>query len=160
MDGISFPSWMKLNEWNGWNIISILDEIRMNGMNGNPGYRIERMERMGTHILGMELMHIAVLRTGRFGMYDYGWFRNLVRYGDFFAPQYEIAAIPAGMRFLLAHGGQDALSDDADFRHLLQVLPAAETLFVPHFAHGDFVLGSSAKTLVYDQLLLFFGSRP
>jgi lysosomal acid lipase/cholesteryl ester hydrolase len=95
-------------------------------------------------------------------MYDYGWFRNLLRYGDFFPPEYELAAIPSRLRFLVAHGGRDALADDADVRHLLQVLPAnaAQTLLVPQFAHGDFVLGSSAKSLVYDNLLLFFDSSP
>ena len=100
-----------------------------------------------------------MLRTGRFGMYDYGWFRNLFHYGDFFPPSYDLSSIPSGLRFLLAHGGQDALADEADVRHLLEDLPSVtEVLFVPEYAHGDFVLGLSARTLVYDKLLLFFAS--
>lgn len=100
-----------------------------------------------------------LLRTGRFGKYDYGWFRNLVHYGDFFPPSYDLSTIPATLPFLLAHGGQDQLADELDVRHLLLQLPTpTQLLFVPQFAHGDFVLGSSARTLVYDKLLLFFAN--
>lgn len=101
----------------------------------------------------------VVLRTGRFGKYDYGWFRNLVHYGDFFPPSYDLSTIPTTLPFLMAHGGQDQLADELDVRHLLMQLPSpTQVLFVPQFAHGDFVLGSSARTLVYDKLLLFFAN--
>lgn len=102
-----------------------------------------------------------LLRTGRFGKYDYGWFRNLVHYGDFFPPSYDLSAIPTSLPFLLAHGGQDQLADELDVRHLLLELPApTQVLFVPQYAHGDFVLASSARALVYNKLLLFFANAP
>lgn len=97
-----------------------------------------------------------LLRTGRFGKYDYGWFRNLVHYGDFFPPSYDLSSIPSSIPFLMAHGGQDELADEQDVRHLLEELPGVtEVLFVPQYAHGDFVLGLSARTLVYNKLLVF-----
>lgn len=98
-----------------------------------------------------------LLRTGRFGKYDYGWFRNLGHYGSFFPPQYDLSTIPNNIPFLFAHGGQDDLADELDVRHLLEDLPGvSEVLFVPQYAHGDFVLGMSARTDVYDKLVLFF----
>ncbi|KAH7278605.1 hypothetical protein KP509_38G048400 [Ceratopteris richardii] len=102
-----------------------------------------------------------LLRTGRFGMYDYGWFRNLLHYGDFFPPSYDLSEIPRSMPMLLAHGGQDQLADEEDVRHLMLELPnTAQVLFLPQFAHGDFVLGHSARVLVYDHLLRFFAGDP
>ncbi|MCO5608101.1 hypothetical protein L7F22_062307 [Adiantum nelumboides] len=100
-----------------------------------------------------------LLRTGRFGKFDYGWFRNLGHYGDFFPPAYQLSNIPRSMPIMLAHGGQDQLADEMDVRHLMLELPSVtQVLFVPQYAHGDFVLGLSARTLVYDKLLLFFAN--
>ncbi|KAI5067872.1 hypothetical protein GOP47_0017005 [Adiantum capillus-veneris] len=100
-----------------------------------------------------------LLRTGRFGKYDYGWFRNLGHYGDFFPPSYQLRNIPGSLPIMLAHGGQDQLADEMDVRHLMLELPSVtQLLFVPHYAHGDFVLGFSARTLVYHKLLLFFAA--
>lgn len=103
-----------------------------------------------------------LVRTGRFGKYDYGWFRNLGHYGDFFPPSYELSNIPRSMPIMLAHGGQDQLADEMDVRHLMLELPPSsvtQVLLVPQYAHGDFVLGLSARTLVYDKLLLFFAAN-
>eukprot|EP00249_Psilotum_nudum_P008097 c21042_g1_i5 orf=542-1813(+) len=102
--------------------------------------------------------HMAqLMRTGRFGMYDYGWFGNLFHYRDFFPPSYDMSSIPMSLPILLAHGGRDDLVDAQDIRHLLEDLQGkTQILFMPNYAHGDFVLGSSAKTDVYTKLLLFF----
>lgn len=103
----------------------------------------------------------AVVRTGRFAKYDYGWVGNLRRYLRLSPPEYDLRRIPSSIPMLVAYGGMDALSDPLDVHRLCADLPnAPHTLYVPQYAHGDFILGKTAKAEVYDKVAQFLGERP
>jgi lysosomal acid lipase/cholesteryl ester hydrolase len=98
-----------------------------------------------------------VVRSGRFCKYDYGFFGNLDKYSSLTPPEYDISAIPASLPILLAHGGNDALADPEDVNILISSLPGTpEVLNLPNYAHGDFVMGTTARSDVYTQVLKFF----
>jgi lysosomal acid lipase/cholesteryl ester hydrolase len=100
---------------------------------------------------------IAVVRTGGFGLYDYGYLGNLLNYHSVSPPQYDLSAIPASLPILLAHGGNDTLSDPDDVANLISLLQGVpEVLYLPEYAHGDFIIGFTAGTQVYSHILAFF----
>ena len=97
-----------------------------------------------------------MVRTGRFAKYDYGWIGNIRRYFSLSPPAYELHNIPSNLSILVAHGGVDALSDPLDVHRLCKELPKPpRLLYVPHYAHGDFILGTTAKLEVYDNIAQF-----
>jgi lysosomal acid lipase/cholesteryl ester hydrolase len=98
-----------------------------------------------------------VVRTGGFGLYDYGYLGNLLNYHSVSPPQYDLSAIPASLPILLAHGGNDTLSDPDDVANLISLLQGVpEVLYLPEYAHGDFIIGFTAGTQVYSHILAFF----
>lgn len=98
-----------------------------------------------------------LLRSGRFGKYDYGLVGNLANYLTLTPPSYDLSAIPRHLPFFLAHGGRDMLADEEDVRHLAELLPGyVKILKMPNYNHGDFILGTSAHSDVYPHLLEFF----
>jgi lysosomal acid lipase/cholesteryl ester hydrolase len=98
-----------------------------------------------------------MVRTGGFGLYDYGYLGNLMNYHSLSPPQYDLSAIPASLPMLLAHGGNDTLSDPDDVANLISLLQGVpEVLYLPEYAHGDFIIGCTAGTLVYSHILAFF----
>jgi lysosomal acid lipase/cholesteryl ester hydrolase len=100
---------------------------------------------------------IAVVRTGGFGLYDYGYLGNLMNYHSLSPPQYDLSAIPASLPMLLAHGGNDTLSDPDDVANLISLLQGVpQVVYLPEYAHGDFIIGCTAGTLVYSHILAFF----
>lgn len=101
----------------------------------------------------------AVVRTGTFAKYNYGWIGNLRRYFSLSPPAYELHNIPSSLPILVAHGGMDALSDLLDVHRLCNELPKPpQLLYVPHYAHGDFILGTTAKSEVYDGIVEFLAT--
>ena len=90
-------------------------------------------------------------------MYDHGFWNNLKRYSSLFPPEYDVSAIPAKLPILLAHGGNDALADPDDVAELIQKLQQPpEVIFLPRYAHADFVMGTNASTDVYTPIIAFF----
>ncbi|GAQ87253.1 Triacylglycerol lipase [Klebsormidium nitens] len=108
------------------------------------------------------LAHLAqMIRTGRFAKYDYGWVGNLRRYFRLSPPAYDLRRIPSSLPMLIAYGGMDALSDPLDVHRLrADLVNAPQTLYVPHYAHGDFILGKTAKEEVYDKVSRFLWRTP
>ena len=75
----------------------------------------------------------VVLRSGRFGKYDYGLLGNLAKYWNIIPPSYDLSAIPKRLPFFLARGGRDMLADAEDVRHLAeQLVGYVEMLNVPN----------------------------
>ncbi|KAG0559348.1 hypothetical protein KC19_10G098600 [Ceratodon purpureus] len=98
-----------------------------------------------------------MVRSGRFSMYDHGFWNNLKKYNSFFPPEYDVSAIPATLPILLAHGGNDSLADPDDVADLIQKLQGTpQVIYLPQYAHADFVMGTNASADVYTPIISFF----
>jgi len=90
-------------------------------------------------------------------MYDHGFWNNIKKYKSLSPPEYDVSAIPATLPILLAHGGKDALADTDDVTELIQNLQGTpQVIFLPQYAHADFVMGTNASADVYTPLMAFF----
>jgi lysosomal acid lipase/cholesteryl ester hydrolase len=104
-----------------------------------------------------------VIRHKGIRRYDYGNTKaNMKHYNQTRPPLYNLSSIPTQVPMLLMHGGQDFLGDVPDTRHLLRTLVKnhdtdnVEVLYVPDYAHADFIIGFNAPHLVYDPMVDFF----
>jgi lysosomal acid lipase/cholesteryl ester hydrolase len=98
-----------------------------------------------------------VLRQGSFSKFDYGAERNYEVYGTPAPPPYDLSKIPDELPVFLVYGGRDPLSDPADVRNLISLLPCRlHTLFLPSYAHLDFVLSTSGNADIYSKIVAFF----
>ncbi|WVZ79311.1 hypothetical protein U9M48_026905, partial [Paspalum notatum var. saurae] len=95
--------------------------------------------------------------------YDYGNEKeNMKHYGQPQPPVYNLSSIPRHMPMFLTHGGQDFLGDVPDTRHLLRTLVRQhdsddiEVMYMPDYAHGDFIMGFNAPQLIYEPMVEFF----
>ncbi|XP_028550071.1 triacylglycerol lipase 2 isoform X2 [Dendrobium catenatum] len=106
------------------------------------------------------LTAFTAFRDGALTKYNYG-VNNIQRYGQSTPPVYNLSNIPNSLPLYLSYGGRDSLSDTEDVEHLLQDLKLHETdqlvlHYVQNFAHADFIMGVSAKQVVYDSMMAFF----
>lgn len=104
-----------------------------------------------------------MVRKAGIRKYDYGNKKeNMKHYNQPEPPLYNLSAIPPHMPLFLTHGGQDFLGDVPDTRHLLRTLVRQhdsddiEVLYMPDYAHGDFVMGYNAPKLIYEPMVEFF----
>ncbi|XP_049346463.1 triacylglycerol lipase 2-like [Solanum verrucosum] len=111
-------------------------------------------------------VHLAqTVRDGILRKYDYGSFiNNLAHYGEVKPPQYNLANIPRDLPLFLSYGGQDALSSTKDVETLLDHLKNHDVgklhvQYVKDFAHADFILGTTAKDIVFNQIVTFFSNQ-
>ncbi|KAL6994469.1 sterol esterase [Sarracenia purpurea var. burkii] len=109
------------------------------------------------------LVHLAqTVRDGIVSKYDYGDVHyNVEHYGEARPPVYNLSNIPGDLPLFLSYGGRDALSDVKDVENLLDRLRlhAPDKLsvqYVKEFAHADFIIGVTAKDVVYNQIVAFF----
>ncbi|OAY76708.1 Triacylglycerol lipase 2, partial [Ananas comosus] len=109
------------------------------------------------------MVHLAqTFRDGVLTKYDYGRGEaNIEYYGQSTPPIYNMSNIPKSLPLFLSYGGQDSLSDVRDVELLLDDLKFHEgdkltVQFVKDYAHADFVMGVSAKRIVYDAVIAFF----
>ncbi|XP_058093260.1 triacylglycerol lipase 2-like isoform X3 [Magnolia sinica] len=109
------------------------------------------------------MVHLAqTVRDGIIMKYDYGnGAANIMRYGEIRPPIYNMSNIPHDLPLFLSYGGQDALADTRDVGLLLDALKFHDgdkltVQFVKDYAHADFVLGVTAKNIVYDAIIAFF----
>lgn len=104
------------------------------------------------------LRHLAQqYRHKTFAKFDYGIWGNLMRYGRFRSPAYDLSKVPTS-NTIFFYGGRDALSDPKDVALLFSLLPNGGSYpvkFIPQYAHIDFILGTNAKDLVYNQIMDF-----
>lgn len=104
----------------------------------------------------------AAVRDGVVAKYNYGRLDyNLKHYGQAIPPIYNLSNIPHDLPLFLSYGGQDALSDVIDVKHLLDDLKSHDVdklsvQFIKDYAHVDFIMGVNAKDVVYNQVVKFF----
>ncbi|KAJ8546429.1 hypothetical protein K7X08_019012 [Anisodus acutangulus] len=110
-------------------------------------------------------VHLAqTVRDGVLRKYDYGTNYNLAHYGEAKPPHYNLANIPRDLPLFLSYGGQDALSDSKDVETLLDYLKFHDedklhVQYVKNFAHADFIIGITAKDIVFNQIVTFFRNQ-
>ncbi|CAL5325607.1 unnamed protein product [Camellia sinensis] len=109
------------------------------------------------------LVHLAqTVRDGTLSKYDYGnLFYNVKHYGESRPPMYNLSNIPHNLPLFLSYGGQDALSDVRDVETLLDSLKLHDpdklsVQYIKDYAHADFIIGVTAKDIVYNQIISFF----
>ncbi|KAG8366782.1 hypothetical protein BUALT_Bualt16G0003500 [Buddleja alternifolia] len=109
------------------------------------------------------LVHMSqTVRDGVLSKYDYGNANfNLEHYGETRPPVYDLSKIPRDLPLFLSYGGQDALSDVKDVSSLLDSLKLHDVdklhvQYIKDFAHADFIMGVTAKDIVYNQIVAFF----
>lgn len=109
------------------------------------------------------LIHMSqMIRYEGVRRYDYGnALENMKHYNQPRPPLYDLSSIPTHIPMFLTHGGQDFLGDVPDTRHLLKTLVRThdsnnmEVLYLPDYAHADFVIGYNAPQLVYGPIVDF-----
>jgi len=75
-----------------------------------------------------------------FKKYDYGWLENLVWYGSFHAPSYDLRKIHVPT--VLISGTKDPLADPVDVKWISEHLPnLVESIVIEGYGHADFLLG-------------------
>ncbi|KAK4708578.1 hypothetical protein R3W88_029503 [Solanum pinnatisectum] len=100
-----------------------------------------------------------MIRKGSFAMYDYGMWKNLMRYNQPKPPVFDISQIPTSLPLWMGYGGNDALADVIDVQHTLKELKSKpDLLYIEEYGHIDFLLSTRAKTDVYDDMIRFFNS--
>ncbi|KAI3776867.1 hypothetical protein L1987_46657 [Smallanthus sonchifolius] len=109
------------------------------------------------------LVHMAqTVRDRVLAKYDYGNpVFNLEHYGIPRPPIYNLSNIPKDFPLFMSHGGQDALSDLKDVANLLDDLKLHDegklsVQYVKEYAHADFIMGVTAKDVVYDKIISQF----
>ncbi|XP_075487540.1 triacylglycerol lipase 1 isoform X1 [Primulina tabacum] len=100
-----------------------------------------------------------MIRKGTFSMYDYGIWKNLMRYNRLKPPVFDLSSIPNSLPIWMGYGGNDALADVADVQHTLKELGSKpNVLYLENYGHLDFLLSTKSKEDVYDSMVAFFSS--
>ncbi|KAK4710570.1 hypothetical protein R3W88_005083 [Solanum pinnatisectum] len=112
------------------------------------------------------LVHLSqTVRDGVLSKYDYGSNDfNQAHYGETKPPRYNLTNIPHDFPLFLSYGGQDALSDVQDVGTLLDNLKYHDVeklhvQYIKDYAHADFIIGITAKDIVYNQIISFFRNQ-
>ncbi|KAJ4798050.1 Lipase [Rhynchospora pubera] len=107
------------------------------------------------------MVHLAqIFRVGVLAKYNFSEEENMKRYGQSTPPVYKLPSIPRSLPLFISYGGQDSLADSSDVALLLNDLKLHDrdkltVHFVKDYAHADFVMGVSAKQVVYNSLIAF-----
>ncbi|KAM3364088.1 triacylglycerol lipase 2 [Capsicum galapagoense] len=104
------------------------------------------------------------VRDGMIRKFDYGTNKNLAHYGEAKPPEYNLGNIPRDLPLFISYGGQDALSDSKDVETLLDHLKFHDVgklhvQYVKEFAHADFIIGTTAKDIVFNKIVTFFKNQ-
>ncbi|XP_057983559.1 triacylglycerol lipase 2-like [Malania oleifera] len=109
------------------------------------------------------LIHLSqIYRHKVVAKYDYvNILSNIEHYGRPRPPAYDLSNIPVDFPLFLSYGGRDTLSDVLDVQHLLDDLKSHDedkysVQFIENYAHVDFIMGISAKDIVYNPIISFF----
>ncbi|KAI3842424.1 hypothetical protein MKX03_035031 [Papaver bracteatum] len=109
------------------------------------------------------MVHLAqTVRDGMLTKYDYGNANaNVQHYGQPKPPVYDLTNIPKNLPLFMSYGGQDSLADPRDVGSLMDSLKLhdgdkLQVQFVKDFAHADFIMGVTAKDIVYISMIAFF----
>lgn len=102
-----------------------------------------------------QLVHYAHgINSGKFRQFDHGLAKNLLRYGSFFPPNYDLAAITAPV--FLHYSDNDWMAAVKDVDELARKLGNLYgKIRVPHdkFNHLDFIFAKDGDTLLYNKVI-------
>ncbi|KAH9792024.1 triacylglycerol lipase 2 [Citrus sinensis] len=108
------------------------------------------------------LTSLTAVRDGVIAKFNYGRpDYNLMHYGEFRPPIYNISNIPHDLPLFVSYGGNDALADVRDVENLLDSFKFHDgdklgVQFIKSYGHADFIMGINAKDIVYNQVVAFF----
>ncbi|KAJ4757644.1 Lipase [Rhynchospora pubera] len=115
------------------------------------------------HVDCYDLMRtFTVFRGGILTKYNYqNEEKNMEIYGQNEPPVYNLSNVPHDLPLFIGYGGQDSISDERDVKLLLNDLKFHVTSklkihYVNDYAHIDFVMGISAKMMLYNEVMAFF----
>eukprot|EP00111_Clytia_hemisphaerica_P020066 TCONS_00059161-protein len=104
-----------------------------------------------------DMFHFAQ-NVGKPGLrkYDYGYFSNYFKYGQFSAPEYDFK--PFNVRLAIFTGGNDWLAQPQDVSQSVrgQIKSIVYDEDFPEMNHLDFVWGVDAATLIYNKIVKIF----
>ncbi|KAG5317338.1 LIP3 Lipase, partial [Pseudoatta argentina] len=102
----------------------------------------------------LQLIKRSIITSGKFRQYDYSLITNLIKYGTFHPPKYDLRKIKVPVS--LHYGANDWLAHVDDVYQLEKELgnPFGKFL-VPHkkFNHLDFMWAKDVKELLYNKIL-------
>ncbi|KAB0799644.1 hypothetical protein PPYR_07524 [Photinus pyralis] len=102
-----------------------------------------------------QLLHFAQeVNSGHFRKYDYGFFRNIAKYGSISPPKYKLKKVTAPV--YLHYSRNDWISNEKDVIKLSRELGNVKGKFLildDRFNHVDFVYGIDAYQLLYLRVL-------
>lgn len=93
-------------------------------------------------------------KSGKFRMFDYGLAKNLLKYGSFSPPNYDLSSVTAPV--FLHYSDNDwlaAVTDVDELASKLGNLAGKFRISDPKFNHLDFTYASDADTLLYHRVL-------
>jgi len=104
-----------------------------------------------------DVIHFAqLIKSNKFGMYDYGPHGNMDHYGQSSPPEYDLTKVKVPIAFIT--GANDWLADPYDaYVNLYPLL--SNVVFrkdIKAWNHMDFVWGVNAKDLIYDDIIRLF----
>ncbi|KAJ3683573.1 hypothetical protein LUZ60_013800 [Juncus effusus] len=109
------------------------------------------------------MVHLAqTFRNHVLTKYNYEKYgENMKHYGQSTPQIYNLSNIPNSLPLFLSYGGADSLADSSDVALLLNDLKSHDrdklmVHYVKDYAHADFVMGTSAKEIVYEEVIAFF----
>jgi len=104
-----------------------------------------------------QLVHYGQgVNSGKFRMYDYGWYENLKKYGSMSPPDYNLALITAPV--FLHYSDNDWLAAVKDVDELAAKLGNLVGKFRvsdSKFNHLDYTYATDADTLLYERVINF-----
>lgn len=114
------------------------------------------MSNLGTGTSWKTATHFAqeITSGGRFQHFDYGYYKNIEKYGSLQPPQYDLSKITLNITLFWAEN--DLLSSARDVNKLYDRLPKYTTKYLvpfPKFNHLDYLWAVDADTLLNDKIL-------
>lgn len=95
-----------------------------------------------------------LVKNGGFKMFDYGWIKNIRKYGHLKPPSYNLSKITAPVA--LHYSSNDWLAHIQDVKKLEKQLPNIIKHYLvpyPKFNHLDFLTAIECRPLVYDEVI-------
>lgn len=100
-----------------------------------------------------------MIRQDTFAKYDYGMLKNMIHYGSFKPPTFDLSLVPESLPLWMAYGGNDSLADVTDVQRTIKELPCKkEVIYLDDYGHIDFLLSVRAKEDLYGRIIEFFSS--
>ena len=99
------------------------------------------------------MLHFCqLIKDKHFQKYDYGYIKNIARYGTYYPDTYNLKAVTN--RIVLISGSNDWLADPKDVKWLSNELPRViQNQEVVGYNHLDFIWGIRARNKIYKNMI-------